>query len=67
MKPKTYAARPISGALQIVDALTGAPWMSVSTGSRGLASYNVNGSTLTITYQTGVTEIWDLDKRYKLR
>lgn len=67
MKPKVYAARPISGALQIVDALNGTPWMSISTGSRGLASYNVNGYTLAITYQTGVTEIWDLDKRTKLR
>lgn len=62
-----YSAKPTGDFLQVFNALTGAPHFSVQIGSRGLHTYFMNGNTLTITYKTGVTEVWDLTKRQKLR
>ena len=62
-----YSAKPTGDFLQIFDALTGAPHFSIHIGSRGLHSYFMNGNTLTITYKTNITEVWDITKRQKLR
>ena len=62
-----YSAKPTGDFLQIFNALTGAPHFSIHVGSRGLGTYFMSGNTLTITYKTGITEVWDLTKRQKLR
>ena len=65
--PAAYSAKLTGDFLQIFNALTGAPYFSIHIGSRGLTTYFMSGSTLTITYKTNVSEVWDLNKRQKLR
>jgi len=62
-----YSARPTGDFLQFFNALTGAPYFSIHTGARGLQNYSMSGNTVTVTYKTGITEVWDLSKRSKIR
>jgi len=62
-----YSARPVKDFLQVFDALTGAPYFSIHLGSRELSSFFMNGNTLTVTYKSGTTEVWNLTKRQKVR
>ena len=57
----------ISNFLQIFNALTGAPYFSIHIGQRGLTTYFMSGSTLTVTFKTGVSEVWDLNNRRLMR
>jgi hypothetical protein len=65
--PSAYSAKYTGDFVQVFDALTGAPHFSIHVGARGLTTYFMSGSTFTITYKTGVTEVWDLNNRQKLR
>ena len=65
--PAAYSAKPTGDFLQIFNALTGAPYFSIHIGQRGLTTYFMSGSTLTVTFKTGVSEIWDLNNRRLLR
>jgi len=65
--PAAYSAKPTGDFLQIFNALTGAPYFSIHIGQRGITTYFMSGSTLTVTFKTGVSEVWDLNKRQKLR
>jgi hypothetical protein len=63
----TYSARDMGNYIQIFDARTGAPWFSVTYSGRRLNTYFINGSTLSVVYDNGVTEIWDCERRCRVR
>jgi len=62
-----YSVKPIPNFLQIFNALTGAPHFSVHVNNKKLHTYFINGNTLTVNYDGGIVEIWDLTKRQKIR
>lgn len=63
-----YSARQTySNGIQVFNALTGALHFTISTASRKVNTFFINGNTLTITFDNNVTEIWDLTKRQKIR
>lgn len=65
---RAYSARVVGTSLQVYDALTGAPWTSISINHNGgLASFHVSGCTLSVSFKSGAVEVYDLDARRKLR
>lgn len=64
----TYSARQApAGGIQTYNALTGAPHFFISTASRRISNFFVNGNTLVINFDSNTTEIWNLTKRQKIR
>lgn len=64
----TYSARQApTGGIQIYNALTGAPHFFISTSSRRVSNFYINGNTLVVNFDSNITEIWDLTKRQKIR
>ena len=61
--PSAYSAKYTGDFLQVFDALTGSPYFSIHIGHRGLETYFMSGSTLTVSYKTGGTNVWDLNER----
>lgn len=63
-----FSARqtPTNG-IQVFNALTGSLHFHISTASRRVSSFFVNGNTLTIVFDNNIIEIWDLTKRQKIR
>jgi hypothetical protein len=61
-----YYANIQGSTIYIHDARTGEPYFTI--GVRGaLTSYNVNGNTLTVCYNDGRVEVYDLKSRSRLR
>ena len=62
-----FSARQIGNSLQVFDALTGAPHFNINIAYREMTSYFMSGNTLTVTFKTGIIEVWDLSKRSRIR
>jgi hypothetical protein len=61
-----YYATVQGSTLYIYNAETGEPHFTISvTGT--LTSYNVNGNTLSVCYNDGRTEFYNLEKRTRIR
>lgn len=62
-----YSAKQSNNQIRVFNALTGAPHFNIPIQSKELANFWINGNTLTINLVTGITQIWDLTKRSKIR
>jgi len=62
-----WSAQQQGNQLRVFNAETGAPYFTIQINGNLLSGFFINGNTLSINYSTGITEIWNLANRSKIR
>jgi hypothetical protein len=62
-----YSTRQVGNSIQVFDAMTGAPHFMISIAYKDMTQCYINGNTLTLSFKSGIVEVWDLDHRCRIR